>query len=68
MLWIMFCLRFRVRSVVFLAILAVARMVIWTMQKKELYDNAIFSHCDLILFLGISLGSRLDVIENAWTA
>ena len=36
--------------VVFLAVLAVARMVIWTMWKKELYDDANSSHCDLILF------------------
>ena len=38
------------KRVVFLAILAVARMVTWTMQKKGLYDNANFSHRDLILF------------------
>ena len=38
------------KRVVCLAILAVARMVIWTTRKKELYDNANFSHCDLILF------------------
>ena len=35
---------------VFLVILAVARMMIWTTRKKELYDDANFSHCDLILF------------------
>ena len=35
---------------VFLAILAVARMVIWTTQKKALYDDTNFSHCYLILF------------------
>ena len=34
----------------FLAILAVARMVIWEMQKKGLYDDANFSHRDLIVF------------------
>ena len=34
----------------FLAILAVARMVIWMMQKKELYDDANFFHRDLISF------------------
>ena len=38
------------KHVVFLVILAVARMEIWTTQKKELYDDANFSHCDLILF------------------
>ena len=38
------------KRVVFLAILAVARIVIRTMQKKGLYDNANFSHCDLLLF------------------
>ena len=33
---------------VFLAILAVARMVIWEMRNKGLYDGASFSHRDLI--------------------
>ena len=37
------------KRVVFLAILAVARMEIWTTQKKGLYDDANFSHRDLIL-------------------
>ena len=38
--------------VVFLAILAVARMVIWTTRKKGLDDGANFSHCDpILLFL-----------------
>ena len=36
--------------VVFLAIRAVARMVIWTTRKKELYDGVNFSPHDLILF------------------
>ena len=36
--------------VVFHAIQAVARMVIWTMRKKGLYDDANFSHRNLILF------------------
>ena len=36
--------------VVFLVILAVARMGIWIMQKNELYEKANFSHRDLILF------------------
>ena len=35
---------------VFLAILAVARMVIWTTRNKGLYDDANFSHRDLVLF------------------
>ena len=39
------------KRVVFLAILVVARMVIWTTRKKELYDDVIFSRRDLILFL-----------------
>ena len=39
------------RHVVFLAILAVARMVIWETWKKGLYDGANFFHCDLIFFL-----------------
>ena len=38
------------KRMVFLAILAVARMVIWPTRKKGLYDCANFSHCDLILF------------------
>ena len=35
---------------VFHAILAVDRMVIWMTQNKGLYDDANFSHCDLILY------------------
>ena len=38
------------KRVVFLAILAVARMVIWTVQNKGLYDDANFSHRDLVLY------------------
>ena len=38
------------KCVVFLTILAVARIVIWMTPKKGLYDGANFSHCDLILF------------------
>ena len=34
----------------FLAILAVARMVIWSTRKKGLYDDANFSHRDLVLY------------------
>ena len=36
------------KRVMFLAILAVARMEIWTTRKKGLYDDANFSHRDLI--------------------
>ena len=38
------------KSVVFLVILAVARMVIWITRKKGLYDDANFSHRDLVLY------------------
>ena len=38
------------KCVVFLAILAVARMVIWRSRKKGLYDDANFSHRDLVLY------------------
>ena len=38
------------KRVVFLAILAVARMVIWSTRNKGLYDNANFSHRDLVLY------------------
>ena len=38
------------KRVVFLAIHAVARMVIWTTRKKGLYDDTNFSHRDLILY------------------
>ena len=33
-----------------LAILAVARMMIWTTRNKGLYDDANFSHCDLVFY------------------
>ena len=52
------------KRVVFLAMLTVARMLIWKMRKKGFYDGANFSHCYLIC----SLGSKLDAIENAWIA
>ena len=42
------------KRVVFLAIVAEARMVILTTPKKELYDDANFSHRDLILFFKAS--------------
>ena len=38
------------KRVVFLAILAVARMVIWMTRKNGLYDDANFSHCDLVVY------------------
>ena len=38
------------KRVVLLAILAVARMVIWTMRKKGLHDDASFSHCNQVLY------------------
>ena len=40
------------KSVVFLAILAVARMVIWTTRQKGLYDDASFSNRDLVYYFG----------------
>ena len=36
------------KRVVFLAIPAVALMAIWTTRKKGLYDDANFSHRDLV--------------------
>ena len=38
------------KRMVFLEILAVARMVIWTTRNKGLYDDANFSHRDLVLY------------------
>ena len=38
------------KRVVFLAILALDRMVIWTMRKMGLYDDVNLSHCDLSLY------------------
>ena len=38
------------KCVVFLTILAVARMVIWTTRNKGLYDDANFSHRNLVLY------------------
>ena len=38
------------KRVVFLAILAVARIVIWMTRNKGLYDDANFSHRDLVLY------------------
>ena len=39
------------KRVVFLAILAVARMVIWETRKNGLYDDANFSRRDLVLYI-----------------
>ena len=47
------------KRVVFLAILAVARMVIWTTRKKGLYDDANFSHRDLVLYFRHSLRVKI---------
>ena len=38
------------KRVMFLAIIAVTRMVIWSTRKKGLYDDANFSHRDLVLY------------------
>ena len=38
------------KHMVFLAILAVVRMVIWMTPNKGLYDDANFSHRDLVLY------------------
>ena len=38
------------KRVVFLVVLAVARMVIWQTRNKELYEGANFSYRDLILY------------------
>ena len=38
------------KRVVFLVVLAVARMVIWQTRNKGVYDGANFSYRDLILF------------------
>ena len=42
-----------------IVILAVARMVIWTTQKKGLYDDANLSHRDLILFFWYQLRVKI---------
>ena len=55
------------RCVVFLAILSVARMVIWSTRSRRLCGDANFSHRDLVLYfrhlLGVKIrcdGGRLD--------
>ena len=47
------------KRVVFLAILAEVRMVIWETQKKGLYDDANFSHHDLNLFFRLQLRVKI---------
>ena len=49
------------KRVVFLAILAVARMVIWMTRKKGLYDDADFSHGDLVLYFRHQLRVKIRV-------
>ena len=48
------------KRVVFLAILAVARMVIWTTRNKGLYDDANFSHRDLYFRHQLRVKIRCD--------
>ena len=47
------------KDVVLLAIQAVARMAIWTMRKKGSYDDANFSHRDVILFFRYQLRVKI---------
>ena len=47
------------KRMVFLVILAVARMVIWETRKKGLYESAIFCHRDLILFFRYQLRVKI---------
>ena len=47
------------KRVMFLAILAVARMVIWTSRKKGLYDDANFSHRYLVLYFSHQLRAKI---------
>ena len=53
------------KSVVFLVILAVARMVISTTRNKGLYD-ANFSHHDLVLYFRHQLRVKIRYDKNAW--
>ena len=48
------------KRVVFLAILAAARMVIWTTQNKGMYDDANFSHRDLVLYFRHQLRVKIQ--------
>ena len=47
------------KRVVFLVILAAARMMIWTTRKKRLYDDANFSHRDLVLYFRHQLRAKI---------
>ena len=52
------------KRVMFIAILAETRMVIWTTRKKGLYDGANFSHRDLILFFRHQLGVKFRCLDR----
>ena len=52
------------KRVMFLAILAAARMVIWQMRKKGLWEGANFSHRDLILFFRHQLRVKIGSIRK----
>ena len=56
------------KRVVFLAILAVARMVIWTTRNKGLYDDANFSQRDLVLYFRHQLRVKIRCDRVAWIA
>ena len=45
--------------VVFLAILDVAKMVIWQMRNKGLYEGVNFFHHDLVLYFGHQLRVKI---------
>ena len=53
------------KCVVFLAILAVARMVIWTSERRDCMTMQTFLIVIWFCILGIRLGSKSDAIENA---
>ena len=56
------------KRVVFLVILAVARMVIWQTRNKGLYEGANFSYRDLILFFRHQLRVKIRCDRKCWTA
>ena len=47
------------KRMVFLTILAVARMVIWTTRNKGLYGDVNFSHRDLVLYFRHQLRGKI---------
>ena len=49
---------------VFLVILAVARIMIWTTRKKGLYDGANFSHRELISFFRHQLRVKIRCVRK----